>query len=140
MQIGFLKTDGGPHSAESWAMATADMLVSVPAGSSSEVEAQARKLRGKIVDVLERHHGDVARAETEGLAAQGDARLAEPIDHSDKAADVVSELRNLARGTRWEQAVDAPGFVLAAHDLVRGHLEENARIHRSWHVDRNASR
>ena len=57
MTIGFLITNGGPHSVEKWAEATASHIVEVADHVSGEKRGAAIKLQAAIIDVLEKHHG-----------------------------------------------------------------------------------
>lgn len=93
MQVGILKTDGGPHPPDKWARATARALVNhliqidENAVSKEAVEVRAAKdeLEGRIRSILIMHHTDVQVQERGKIDVEGVARLSRPLLRSVEA-------------------------------------------------------
>jgi hypothetical protein len=156
MITGILVTDGGPHSAEDWAYASASMLLSAINISPNSprraaIEMEMDTLRPKIASILIDHHQKVQAIEREKLGIDG-ARLSAALDASEHT-DVdhaVGEVYALMSPLLEKAAVIQGGEISYALDLaVRDHLNRlirerietdlrtNMHIERAWHADKN---
>src|SRR5690348_2966047 len=88
MQVGILKTDGGPHPAEKWARMTAfmlsDKLIEVDE-NAADPRAQAIReardeLQQRLYKVLKVRHVTVQNGERAKLKEHGSDRLSHPLD------------------------------------------------------------
>ena len=52
MKSNIMITDGGPHSVEKWAEATASQVIDIAEDAAGERRAQAVKLEAAIIDIL----------------------------------------------------------------------------------------
>ena len=146
MQVGILKTDGGPHPADKWARMTALMLtnhlIDVDENSSSDLAIEMREARDelnlKVYRILKLHHMHVQSSERGAIQAQGDARLACATGPDEHVCidDVVTAV--------VDEASLHP--VLAAHfakaetqEAIRAQLERDfgavVKIERDWHAE-----
>jgi hypothetical protein len=133
-----LITDGGAHSPQKWALATADHLVHFAESSAPPDQIiAARKLELAIADALVAHHADVQLAERHRLAADAKAHLARPLDASLHLEDAVEAVVECAKGTPWEAHFAKPETQAAVSDLIHQHFRSAQHIERSWHCDRN---
>ena len=160
MITGLLATDGGAHSAEDWAYASAGMLLEafkVDEKSPRRVQMEMAKdrARPKIADVLVKHHDAIQAAERKLLADGAHDRLAadlDPTEHSDIEAAIaetvaivvpLAEQATLFSTAGGEPTVSTAKDAIEAHIalIVRQRVEADFRtvmhIERSWHADRN---
>ncbi len=138
--VGFLITDGGPHSAEKWAVATASHIVSIAEHVSGEKRSAAIKLEAAIIDILEGHHTTVHDGEHATLAEIGHDRLTHSFDPEDHVSvdHVVSEIIAAAKGTPWAPDFDKPEMAESLRVVLNSHFSTSMHAIRSWHADQNA--
>jgi hypothetical protein len=97
MQVGIMKTDGGPHPPDKWARASAwaivNHLIQIDENAVSqeavEVRAARDELEGKLRGILLAHHTMVQTAERSKLEADGVKRLSTPFLRSVEARNVT---------------------------------------------------
>lgn len=120
MQVGVLKTDGGPHPAEKWARMTAWMLsnhlIDVDENASSPRAVAIREARDelnqRLYKVLKEHHAKVQNGERAKLKSVGAARLSAPLRQSEEA-----------RGAAVAEHVDVDALVDAVVAEAKVHPE-----------------
>jgi hypothetical protein len=139
MTIGFLITNGGPHSVEKWAEATASHIVEIADHVSGEKRGAAIKLQAAIIDVLEKHHGAVQDGERAAIKANGHDQILKEIHSHDhvSAEHVADEIIAAAQGTAWEEAFNDETMHKNLCDLLTQHFRTSMHVERSWHADRN---
>lgn len=156
MQTGILVTNGGPHSPEDWAYASASMMleaVKVDPNSPNRVALEMAKdaVRPKVAEVLSKHHDAVQSTERKKLAAGDHERLMAKLDaaeHTDveKAiADCHALVAPILQKAMLFSGGDASNDATTINDhlerLIRQRIEIDLKtsmhIERSGHADRN---
>jgi hypothetical protein len=134
-----LITNGGPHSPEKWAEATASNIVDIAQHVAGEKRAAAVKLQAAIIDILEGHHAAVQNGERAQIAAIGHDRLQAPNNPDDHLSldDAVAQIIQAAKGTPWEADFANPEMAPNIKALLSSHFATSIQIERSWHADRN---
>lgn len=136
MQPFILKTDGGSHTPEQWAMATAMTVLPIDPKVVDSRLLAAQKLQVRIAEVLVPHHAHVQTTEQSELAVKGDARLAEPPGHPDVVDTAMAEIVDAAKGSEWEAHLADPEVQAEMRRLLHEHFVSAQLIERSWHQDR----
>ena len=137
MQVGIMKTDGGPHPADYYAAVAASEIVQVEASAVGQDAIQGRKLENQIIDILEAAHQRVIDAENASLKAAHD-HLVTPISAAaHKVHDVAEEVVDAIKASKWGKAVnkDTKGQV---QDILTRHFNTAVHVTRSWHADEHA--
>ena len=134
-----LITNGGPHSAEKWAEATASHIVAIAEHVAGEKRAQAVKLEAAVIDILEGHHTSVQVGERGKIAEVGHDRLAHDLDpeHHLVLDDVIADIAAAAKGTPWEADFAKPEMTENLRVLLSSHFATSMYIERTLHADRN---
>jgi hypothetical protein len=138
MLVGVLKTDGGPHPAETWAQITASQIIDIGSGASDVRLQEAREFENKLVQILTGHHTEVQASERAGLDQEGPARLVTEIDTSDHLDSALGDVIALARGTSFAAHFAKPEVRAYLTRLLHEHFHHSMHIERSWHADANA--
>ena len=139
MSTGILVTNGGPHSADKWAEATASHIVDIADHIAGEKRGAAIKLQAAIIDLLTAHHTAVQVGERNSLQTVGHSRLQAPIEPADHLAidQTVAEIVAAAQGTPWQVEFNTPEINDHLRALLKQHFSTSMHIERSWHADRN---
>jgi hypothetical protein len=139
MSTGILVTNGGPHSADKWAEATASHIVEIADHIAGEKRGAAIKLQAAIIDILTAHHTTIQIGERAALQNLGHARLQTPLEPTDHLAidQAVADIIAAANGTPWAAEFSDPTAAVHLHALLRQHFATSMHIERSWHADRN---
>lgn len=137
MQVGVLKTDGGPHSAEDWARVTASQIIDIAASAPTALIHEAREFETKLIALLTGFHDRVQKSERGALEKHGAARLATEISTDDHHADAVREVIDLAEGTSFENHFAKPAIRVYLARVLNDHFHTSMQIERSWHADRH---
>jgi len=139
MSTGILVTNGGPHSADKWAEATASHIVDIADHIAGEKRGAAIKLQAAIIDLLTAHHTAVQVGERSALQTVGHPRLLAPLDpaHHLSLDQVVAQIIAAAQGTPWEAECNAADTADYLYALLKQHFATSMHIERSWHADRN---
>lgn len=135
MQI--LATDGGPHPADKWAVATARELVPTESVSDGTRLIKALKLQAAVAEALEPHHQGVHDAERTGLKANGSSHLLTDFDAGVHTPDALEAILAASSGTPWEGHFADPEVQTAVVGVLSNHFNTSASIERQWHCDRN---
>lgn len=137
MQV--LVTNGGPHSPETWAIATAQVIAPIDENLQKTDGARhlaALKLQAAIADALVSHHANVQHTERSHLSRKGDAHLAWELGADDCIDAAVSAIQSAATGTDWESHFREPQIVEIIKHEVHVHFRTAQQIERQWHCDR----
>lgn len=136
MLVGVMATDGGPHSAEKWAVVTAGQLVQIATDDPQKM-IEARKLENKIIEILEGHHDAVQKHERGKIAEHGVERLKHPINAHEHDLDTkVAEIVAAAKGSQWEAVFALPEKQAYIKQVLGSHFATSMDVERSWHADR----
>lgn len=134
MQI--MITNGGPHSHEKWAIATAEQIIQIGASATGTQAMDARKLENKVIEILEGSHKSVQEDERDNL--KDDDHLLTEFDASDYIDEPLAQIVEASKGTPFEghfAKVETQSYL---RDLLGTHFRTSMHIERSWHVDRNS--
>ena len=140
-----LITDGGDHTPEKWALATAQMLA--PVDLNAPNARAALDLQAKLADILGPHHKRVQDGERASLQANGDDHLASDYtapDHAEAAFEDVAAafravdpgLKRPGDGKAWATFPDDPEWAAAVKALLASHFTTSQVNARFWHCDR----
>jgi hypothetical protein len=139
----FLITDGGPHSAHKWAMATAQFiadLVQIDDGATSPDALAGRKARAlfqfDLTEMLEDCHATVQDGERTAIAEAGSGERGYDTEQYLDAA--VSCVHKAAHGTPFELHFSAPVTESAVRAILSSHFATSMHCERSWHQARAA--
>ncbi len=139
MSTGILVTNGGPHSADRWAEATASHIVDIADHIAGEKRGAAIRLQAAIIDILTTHHTTVQVGERNVLQNVGHSRLCAPLNPIDHVSidQIVSEIIAAANGTPWAAEFNDPEAAIHLRAVLHQHFATSMHIERSWHADRN---
>ena len=136
MNVGVLITNGGPHPADKWAVATAEMIFPAETASADNALA-AKRFQLDIAEILEGHHAGVATDEKAKIAANA-AHIKSAQDyHGERADKAVADIVAKSKGTPFEAYFAREEWQAVARPIIGSHFATNADIHRSWHADAN---
>jgi hypothetical protein len=141
---GILITDGGPHSAEKWAVATSERIFDITKVAGERVIA-AKKLQNVIAESMVRHHAEAQAREQTHLAVPETAAARKNLEYTvdrDEAlretAEVIADVQKAAAGTPWAAHWADPEVIKAATQIISSDLMTVKDIERRWHTDRNS--
>ena len=140
MQPRILKTDGGPHSGETWAILSADVIFPIDdpiAPMAPERRLAAMQLQTAIAVALAPHHGRVQEDERGKLLVQAHARFTEPCDGEAHLDEAVAAIQSVATGTPWQTHFQDPSVIAAVRGELGRHFGSAQDIERQWHAHRN---
>jgi len=137
MAFKVMTTNGGPHSAADWAVATAEFLVDIDASVTGERLIAAKKLQAAVAEALLPHHTRVQENERAAIAAAGDDHLSTPMDSHTEAEATFEIVKNLAKGTPWEWHFERVDVRREAIETIIQHTNTSKHIERRWHAQRN---
>lgn len=139
-----LATDGGPHSAHKWAIASSQFiadLVEVDPDSMSEAAIAARKARAlfqfDLTESLEDCHATVQDGERAAIAESGTERPTEVEQYLDAG---VACVRKAAEGTLFAAHFAKPAVDKAVRAILANHFGTSIQVERGWHRDRTAQK
>lgn len=140
MQVGILKTDGGPHSPEDWAVATADRIMDmIDVDQNSPRKAgllsAKRAFETKCIEILERAHGQVQDHEKRQL--QGDEnRLGAPVNSAEHVEQPFDAILKATEGSMLENHFRKQEIQDELKFLLWQHFNTAVDIERMWHAHR----
>ena len=149
MQSGVLITNGGPHSPEKWAVATAEIIFDINPAMASDRLLQAKRLQLAIVEALIPHHAGVMDRERGHMAGDKKQRNLRKSDdlHTDhqkeagaEADEAIAAIQAAAKGTPWEGHCSEPERVAAWRNIIASHFMTSKHIEHCWHSDRQNGR
>lgn len=138
-----LITDGGPHSAHKWAMATAQFiadLVQIDDGATSTQALAGRKARAvfqfDLTEMLEDCHATVQDGERAMIVEVGNGGRGYDTEQYLDAA--VASVHKAAEGTPFETHFLKPATDSAVRAILSSHFATSMHCERSWHQARSA--
>ena len=135
MLVTVMTTDGGPHSAEKWAVTTAGAIIKIGADASGRNESEARKLELAIIDALEDAHGDVQAHERWKIAEHGHERLSHALDPSPHVDGPFEAILALGLASAWAEHFAKPETQAGIRNVLANHFASSMHIERKWHAD-----
>jgi hypothetical protein len=136
MQVGIMKTDGGPHPADYYAAVAASEIVQVEASAAGQDAIQGRKLENQIIDILETAHQKVIDGEQAALDA-AHKHLVAPLDpYVHGLKDTVDEVVTAIKNSKWGHVVTADTHNMVAA-VVGKHFGTAMTVTRGWHADKH---
>lgn len=137
MQAKILITNntGDNHSADTWAMAAAEMLADTT-GLDVTRQIEGRKLQLKFSEVLAEHFGACSVMEQDKLKNDPKHVISDHHSHVE-IAGIVAELEAAAKGTAWEYHYQLPEVQAALTQELTHLLHSSVHLDRMLHVDRN---
>ncbi len=159
MITGILITDGGAHSPEDWALATAAMLMQAfevkDGPRSAQLEIAKDRARARIAEIMIEHHASAQAAERKLLAEGVHDRCFCELDAAEHVEiercikdvrDALQPLLDIVQNKEVKKGVlgvniDGLGFEEHLMRVVKERVEIDIRsvmdIERKWHLDRN---
>lgn len=136
MRVGIMKTNGGTHSAQDWAMVTAAQIMPLDDSLSGGRLLEAQKLQLRVAEALIPHHEKHHGRELSGLAAS-DAHF-DSVHVEDATVDaaliaVVAEFQ----GTPWQDHVAKAEVRAAMRHEIGVLFATHSDVERQHHADRN---
>lgn len=153
----FLITNGGPHPADKWAVATAEIIFDTSSMPSSDRLLDAKKLQLQIVEALLPHHEGAQERERGHLAGgRHEARTAHLAEVNDGGAEALAEADEAIAAIQaiksdltikvddkdvpWADWARLPERVEAWRNIIASHFMSAKHIEHSWHKDRAEGR
>ena len=135
-------TNGGPHSAEDWAMATAKMVFDINPEMAGGRALEAQRLLIKIAESLIVHYQEVMDGEKEYLATNPEGRMATPDEEFQaeamgEAGEVITDIQTAAAGTPWEAHWQDEEILKVAKYVIASHFLTARDVERKWYNDTN---
>lgn len=112
--VGYLRTDGGAHSAAAWATITCAQLIDVDAGSGNNF---AREWRHEVAEILVAAFDGVIRSERAQLAEDAN-RLLVPVVCRERAAPIYAVIAAAGVETPWARHYRDEKVTKAAVDVI----------------------
>lgn len=138
-----LKTDGGAHTPQEWARATAAHIIQIAEQVPDAKLNEAKEFERRIIELLTSHHADVQEAEREHLARNAVARFAAPLTSKYIPLDdeqihlPIRKILSLAEGKSFASHFEQDHIGDALRDMLRRDFASIMHIERSWHADLN---
>jgi hypothetical protein len=140
--IRFMATDGGDHSADAWAVISADQICDLiridPASGSAEASAARvalARLRADLVAALTPHHAAQQRHEDAALVSEPQWLL-QPHDPAPRLERAFGAVLAATAGTPFAGHFADPRVRQVVRGILGSHLATIADARRSWHADR----
>lgn len=134
----FMSTNGGPHSADKWALVTTNEIldlikIDVESQSYAAVSARLAKedLRPKLIRFFTEHHDRVQKHERE--KPRGAVNDLYPMSHVDTSKNGLSAI---FRQTPFAEAFANPEAKELIHRIIGQHTANVMHIERRYHADR----
>ena len=133
---GVLISDNGSHSADQWAVVTAEHIWPINPAIEKDRLMAARRIQNQIAEVLVGHfNAHIEREKT--LLAEGAGRLEFAHDSTAAVNDAMTDICNILKGTPWEEKPQDPEW----DRIMRGELDRQfntaQHVERQWHCQRN---
>lgn len=128
--VGVMVTNGGPHSAEKWALVTGEMIFPIDQVTHGDRLILARKTQIEIIEALEGHHRGNIEDER---AKMSDDRLDADYEPDDAADQALEEIAEIVARTPWAEKSKDPAWRKAVGDILRSHFATAQNVERQWH-------
>ena len=137
MTARFLVTNGGPHSPETWAVATAESIFVIGPDVEGARLFQAKRLQMQIAEVLVTHHKTIQDAERAALQGDKAARIgiayeADAAEAKAEADQIIAAMQDVLKGTPWEEQYKNPDVMQAAQTVIASHIMTLKDIERQY--------
>ncbi len=132
MTMDFMKTDGGPHPADLWAVKTSAQIVQLMPTAGSE----ARKLELQIIEALEECHAKVQNEERAKLEEFGEDRLTQPLDPTEHMLTAMRSIMKVANATSFKEHFVQQSIHEYLRNVLGQHFATSMQIERQWYVAR----
>lgn len=134
---GILITSGDSHSADQWAVVTAEHIWPINPAVEGDRLMAARKIQNAIVDLLVPHFQSQIASEKANLQADGNARLNADFDTAGETDSAYAEICTALSGTPWESKPQDPEWERIMKGELRVQFNTVQHIERQWHCHRN---
>ena len=131
-----LITNGGSHTPDNWAIATAEQIVQIDPAMAGDRLLAAEKLKLSFAEALAPHHAKVQQDERERLAKDSQHILS-AYDAENYLDDCLKDLTKAAQGTPWQAHFADSGVQRAVREVLLNHLQTSQNGERHWHADNN---
>lgn len=134
-----MKTDGGPHPPEKWALKIADDVFPISDGVPPGKEIAAKEFQITLAKALVSHVQAAMRHENSKIKETDGERLHHDYEDAGKHADeVIKSIVSMSKGTLFEAQMSTASWQEAAKSVIADRLSHVMQIERSWHADRNS--
>lgn len=131
MAARFLVTNGGPHSPETWAVATAEEVFVIGADIDGARLMQAKRLQMQIAETLVEHHRRIQAAER--VAPRVAIPYEEDAAQAKSQADaMIADIQTILKGSPWEEQYNKQDVMQAAQTVIASHLMTLKDIERQY--------
>lgn len=131
-----LITNGGSHTPDNWAIATAEQIVQIDPQIVGDRLLAAEKLKLTIAEALAPHHAKVQADERNKLNEDA-SHILSPHDATDYIDQVLKDVVLAAKGTPWQSHYTQADVQAAVRDVLVSHLQTSQHVERLWHADNN---
>jgi hypothetical protein len=129
-----LITNGGPHPASKWAMASANQIIDVSMLDGDRL-IQAEKLKFTVADILEAYHALNQEAQRQSIA-EDPARLFDDYDFSRVDAAVAAVL-HATETTPWATHYAQVDVIDVVHEIIVRHFASGQQIERFYYAEQH---
>lgn len=126
----------GPHSADDWAMATAEEIFQLEPSMTAGRMLEAKRFQLGIATLLSPMFGLVMEGERTNLSVNPD-HCNLPHDVEDLAITAVSRIGDAGKGSSWAERLGSDEWKLNAMTAIRQHMMTAQHVERLWHADKN---
>lgn len=131
-----IATDNGPHSAEEWAITTAEIIFDLSNIQDNGRRLEARKFQMIIAELLLPHHNNNQISEQAKLSESA-SYINSEYDVSLYVTHVINEIITASKNTPWELHFSNQVVIDAVKNTISQHLITSQHIERLWHANRN---
>ncbi len=132
-----MKTDGGTHSVQDWAMVTAAQIMPLDDSLSGGRLLEAQKLQVKVAEALVPHHEKHQSWERNGLASHDD-HYDTPVEPPQRAVDAaVASIVAASVGTPWESHFAKLDVQAAVGQEIGILFATHSDVERQHHADKS---
>lgn len=137
MTARFLVTNGGPHSPETWAVATAESVFVIGPDVEGARLFQAKRLQMQIAEVLVAHHKSIQETERAALQSDKAARIgiayeADAAEAKAEADEIIAAIQTVLKDSPWEAQYSNPDTMQAAQTVIASHIMTLKDIERQY--------
>lgn len=134
---GILVSNDGSHSADQWAVVTAEHIWGVNPAVEGDRLMAARHVQNAIVDLLVPHFQSQISSERSNLETEGHARLNADFDTGGEVDATYTEICEVLKGTPWEHKPEDPEWERIMKGEIACQFNTVQHIERQWHCHRN---
>lgn len=132
-----LITNNGPHSSDSWAIATAEQIFRIDPDIDGKRLIEARRLQNDIAACLVSFHQSIIDNERNHLS--GNPEHLDTYQHAmDVAKNAARVIGALSSETDWNKQLNSVEWQRDATEVIASHMRTAQHIERQWHADNKA--